>query len=386
MERGELPCSGSELSVLKIAASLGGGCPVSLRLLLGGFDHVNIALVAEAVLHANGTAGMVTVPAPQEYPPGVRVVAADSAVLQEGGGGGAEKPFPGSARLELVAGVALLRPDEQVFDAMLAGWASQQAARNLGFGTVEKAAGTVRAFAAHAGCSRGSGRRSWSMSGAPTCGRCGTWPARRCGTTPRRSGCCARYLTDPAYDWAAECQSRFGTHPVQVCHQWNTAVHAQERVRPGEAGVHPRRAGGVLRLRRRSGGGDPAGGPQGLVPAFRDATLFKVAYAFGLRRNESRMLDAADFSGNPRGPEFGEYGVCQVRFGKASKGSAPKRRGVLAVWPWSAEILQQWAEGRPAAARGAGQPGDVAVGAGAADRAAGHGCPVRRLPGRARAG
>jgi hypothetical protein len=83
LERGELPCSGSELSVLKIAASLGGGCPVSLRL-LGGFDHVNIALVAEAVLHANGSAGMVIVPAPPAYPPGVRVVAAGGTVLQEG--------------------------------------------------------------------------------------------------------------------------------------------------------------------------------------------------------------------------------------------------------------------------------------------------------------
>jgi hypothetical protein len=72
LERGELPCSGSELSVLKIAASL------------GGFDHVNIALVAEVVLHANGSAGMVIVPAPPAYPPGVRVVAADGTVLQEG--------------------------------------------------------------------------------------------------------------------------------------------------------------------------------------------------------------------------------------------------------------------------------------------------------------
>jgi hypothetical protein len=84
LERGELPCSSSELSVLKIAASLGGGCPVSLRLLLGGFDQVNIALVAEVVLHANGSAGMVIVPAPPAYPPGVRVVAADGTVLQEG--------------------------------------------------------------------------------------------------------------------------------------------------------------------------------------------------------------------------------------------------------------------------------------------------------------
>jgi hypothetical protein len=85
---GELPCSGSELSVLKIAASLGGGCPVSLQLVLGGFDQVNITLVAEAVLHGNGTVGgRVIVPAPPAFPPGVRVVAADGTVLQEGGAG-----------------------------------------------------------------------------------------------------------------------------------------------------------------------------------------------------------------------------------------------------------------------------------------------------------
>ena len=88
LERGELPCSGSELSVLKIAAGLGGGCPVRLGLVLGGFDHVNIALVAGAVLRANGTAGgVVIVPAPPAYPPGVRVVAADGTVLQDGGAG-----------------------------------------------------------------------------------------------------------------------------------------------------------------------------------------------------------------------------------------------------------------------------------------------------------
>jgi hypothetical protein len=86
--RGELPCSASEVSVLEIAASLAGDCPVSLRLVLGGLDHVNITLVAEAVLHANGTAGgRVIVPVPPAYPPGVRVVAADGTVLQEGGAG-----------------------------------------------------------------------------------------------------------------------------------------------------------------------------------------------------------------------------------------------------------------------------------------------------------
>jgi integrase/recombinase XerC len=37
-----------------------------------------------------------------------------------------------------------------------------------------------------------------------------------------------RYLTDPAYLWAEQCQVRLGIHPVQVCHEWNTAVHVQD--------------------------------------------------------------------------------------------------------------------------------------------------------------
>ncbi|MGH3199902.1 MAG: hypothetical protein ACRDNT_29195 [Streptosporangiaceae bacterium] len=74
---GGLACSASEACVLRIAASLGGGLPVSLRAVLGGLDHVNIALVAEALLHANGTAAAtVTVPAPAARPPGVRVAGA----------------------------------------------------------------------------------------------------------------------------------------------------------------------------------------------------------------------------------------------------------------------------------------------------------------------
>ena len=36
------------------------------------------------------------------------------------------------------------------------------------------------------------------------------------------------YIIDPAYGWAQECEQRFGTHPIQVVHEWNTAVHVQE--------------------------------------------------------------------------------------------------------------------------------------------------------------
>ena len=83
-----------------------------------------------------------------------------------------------------------------------------------------------------------------------------------------------------------------------------------------------------------------ASGRKGWLAAFRDAALFKVCYAFGLRRREVAMLDVTDFSGNPAAPELGGLGVCQVRFGKAMRGSPPRRRSVAAVMPWAGEVLE----------------------------------------------
>ncbi|MGH3684363.1 MAG: hypothetical protein ACRDRU_21700 [Pseudonocardiaceae bacterium] len=54
---------------------------------------------------------------------------------------------PGAASLHLVEGVSLLRPEDQVFSAMLARFANQQLARNLARSTVEGREHTVRAFA-----------------------------------------------------------------------------------------------------------------------------------------------------------------------------------------------------------------------------------------------
>jgi hypothetical protein len=38
---------------------------------------------------------------------------------------------------------------------------------------------------------------------------------------------CDTRARNPAYGWAGECQVRFGTYPVQVADEWNTAVHVQ---------------------------------------------------------------------------------------------------------------------------------------------------------------
>jgi len=250
-----------------------------------------------------------------------------------------------SAGMVLEGGVALLHPDEQVFQAMLQGWRRQQLARNLSFVTVESNQALVRRFQAF------TNEYPWSWSP----GHVDEW-AEELRCVGRRSRSTVRgyqgmlraflaYVCDPAYGWAEECLSRFGTHPVQVCLPGNTASHVG-----GPEGSAVRRAftrtelqalfdladSDVCEARRL--------GRKGWLSLFRDATAFKVAYAWGLRRQELQMLDTADFASNPQAPEFGAYGACYVRHGKGSHGSGPRRRTVLTVMPWSVEVLKEWAE------------------------------------------
>ena len=72
--------------------------------------------------------------------------------------------------------------------------------------------------------------------------------------------------------------------------------------------------------------------------------MFKVVYAWGLRRRETVMLDVADLHRNAQAPQFGSYGALHVRYGKASRGSPPKRRTVLSVHDWAVDALRQYVE------------------------------------------
>jgi hypothetical protein len=54
LDTGELPCSSGEQRILRLAASLADGIPVSLRDTLIGLDDRNIKLVITAVLHTSG--------------------------------------------------------------------------------------------------------------------------------------------------------------------------------------------------------------------------------------------------------------------------------------------------------------------------------------------
>jgi len=249
----------------------------------------------------------------------------------------------GAAHLVVVAGAALLRPDEQVFDAMLEGWTNQQMARNLAVDTIRARIVLVRRFVDHAGefpwAWTPAQLEEWSTDLRAVRGLAHS--SVRGYQTAIRLFCA--YAADPLYGWDRECETRFGSHPVQICHEWNTAVHrAAVEAQPG------RRALTRVELQLLFDTADEMvdeirrHGRKGFAAAYRDATMLKVAYAWGLRRREITRLDVHDFGGNPRAAEFADFGVCYVRFGKAATGSPPKRRSVLTVMPWSVEIIEQW--------------------------------------------
>lgn len=252
---------------------------------------------------------------------------------------------PGTAPELFVLGrQRLLRPDEQVFEAMLAGWRDQQLCRNLGEATVRRRLDGVRRF------QRFTNDWPWQWRpvdleefSAELRGQ------RRARSTIRAYHADVRlfcdYAADPRYQWTAVCERLFGTHPAQICFEWNTAVHAADY-----EGDPSRRALTKRELQELFDYADERvrhareRGRKGWLTALRDAAALKTAYAFGLRRREVVMLDLADFGANPHAPEFGDYGVVYVRWGKASKGGPPKRRSVLTVFPWSVRVLRQWVE------------------------------------------
>src|SRR5215468_2189431 len=115
----------------------------------------------------------------------------------------------GSARLVLVRGAALLHPERAVFDAMLAEL------------TVTWRERIVRRFVAF------TGEMPWRWTACDVEGWTGellSGDGHAHATIRSYQGalaCFLDYLTDARYGWAAECEMRFGTYPVQVCHEWN---------------------------------------------------------------------------------------------------------------------------------------------------------------------
>lgn len=266
---------------------------------------------------------------------------------------------PGSARLVMVSGAALLRPEQAVFEAMLTGWRAQQRARLLAAATVGGRERIVRRFGEYTGEPpwrwSASDVEDWTSSLLSGRGHAHATIRSYQGAI----GCFCDYLVDARYGWAEQCQARFGTHPAQVCHEWNTAVHvADYEGRPGRRPFTRAELQALFDYADDRVVAVRASGRKGWVAAFRDATLFKLTYAYGLRRREAAMLDVVDFTTNPAAPELGAFGTLAVRHGKAMRGSPPRRRQVATVMPWAVEVLQEYlAVVRPLF----GQPGHPAL-------------------------
>ncbi|WP_435603445.1 tyrosine-type recombinase/integrase [Streptomyces sp. bgisy130] len=238
----------------------------------------------------------------------------------------------------------LLHAEEQVFESMISGWEKQQlGGRGLRPKTVRGRVGAVRRFFTY------SSAYPWQW----TAGTVDEWMTyliselHRAKSTLRSYQEAVRtfcdFITDVRYGWAEECEARFGTHPIQVCHEWNTLAHLVDYEGGAERRPMTReelqmffdfiddRVETAVRK-----------GRKGALTAYRDGALFKTIYGWGLRCVETSKLETVDLYRNPKAPEFGRFGMMQVRWGKASKGSPPKRRNVHSVMPWAVESLEDY--------------------------------------------
>ena len=254
---------------------------------------------------------------------------------------------PGLApELFVASATPLLRADEQVFEAMLEGWEAQQRSRNLAAATIESRVAFVRQFQRYT--------NDWPWAWVP--GDVDDYFSQLVSGERRLQRSTVRgyqghlrlfleYVADPRYEWTAVCERLFGDHPAQVCFDWNTADHVAEyEGNPRRRALRKRELQDLFDVADERVAELRALGRKGWLAAFRDATMLKVAYAWGLRRREVVMLDLEDFGRNPRAPEFRDRGVVYVRWGKASRGSAPKRRSVLTCFPWSVDVVDEWVE------------------------------------------
>jgi integrase/recombinase XerD len=248
-----------------------------------------------------------------------------------------------AGRVRVLTSVHTLHPEDQAVEDMLLGWRNQQLSRNLQFATIDQRLRYVRRFI------ESVNEFPWRWTPMLVEEYFGDLRSVRhlSNATIRAHQAALRhftsYISNPDYGWDVECERLFGEHPAQVFFDWNTAPHVQEF-----EGGPSKRPFTRDELQRLFDYADwevervATSRVRGWQAAYRDATMLKVAYSFGLRFNELRHLQLVDFARNPHAPEFGKYGVCKARFGKSRRASPPKPRAVLTVFSWTPEVIQDW--------------------------------------------
>ena len=251
----------------------------------------------------------------------------------------------GAASAEFVDGVVQLRPEDAMVEAMMRGWRAQQTARGLRADTIGYRERLVRRFLAFIN----EFPWQWSPAHVDEWTLTLTSEKHLAPSTIRGYQTDLRlfseYLTDVRYGWAVACEEAFGTFPVPICHEWNTIAHLNDYEGNPEARPLSREE-----LQRFLDYADDqveraaTSGRKGALAAYRDATLFKVVYGWGLRRTETAKLDLTDWGRNPAAPEFGRYGMLHVRYGKAVRGQPPRRRNVSSVMGWAVDAVADYVQ------------------------------------------
>ncbi|TFC65965.1 site-specific integrase [Cryobacterium sp. TMT2-4] len=240
-----------------------------------------------------------------------------------------------------------LRPEatspDAVFTEMVDSWRRQQLSRNFRHETISGREQTIRRFADF------TGHFPWEWTFADVEDYFAytrsvsnlSQATVRAYQTNLKLFC--DFLTDPAYDWSEVCGRSFGRPVTQIITDFNRATHTQQNEQRATKRPFSRRElQDFFDLADVEVERVINSGRKGAIAAYRDAIAFKTAYAWGLRANEVTHLQLVDFSRNPHSPQFGDFGVLHVRYGKAQKGYAPKRRSVLTVFEWSPEAVHRW--------------------------------------------
>ena len=252
---------------------------------------------------------------------------------------------PGSAHLVLADNVVHLDPAAAIFEAMLEGWRRHQSARFLRAATIGPRIRLIRRLEVF------TGQYPWQWTPAE-----GEAFIDHLRSTTVQAVSTARtyevdislfldFVLDPRYGWTRVCEERFGDVPQAIFHEGNSVQHKVEY--EGDPRRRPLTYDEVQALFD-AADARPSKiaerGVKGALGAARDAAVLKTIYAFGLRRTEASCLDVTDFRRNPKAPGFGNFGTVMVRYGKASAGSAPKRRTVLLVpeMDWLVDTLEYW--------------------------------------------
>jgi hypothetical protein len=136
---------------------------------------------------------------------------------------------------------AIPSPEDVVFTQMLTGWRNQQLSRNLSFGTIEGRERLVTRF------QESTNEYPWQWTPAHVDEFFGDLRSVKHAAHSRirsyqaalRAFC--SYVASPDYGSDRVCEQYFGTHPSQVCFDWNTTTGGglQNSWQPGECTTAP---------------------------------------------------------------------------------------------------------------------------------------------------